>query len=181
MRKKAFTLIELIIVMGIMGIVLASVYSVFSYGIKRNSTESNLLDTEESGRNAIKFLGDAIKNADYPYGVTFSNFTDGNPNASGDIKAVFSPSSAEEDIIDIMHVKPYNNSVTYKYYLRKSTNDLVRYIDKDNYKILINNVNSITVNEENQIYKINVKINIKGTSKTEEYSSTFSIIKRGGL
>ncbi len=84
LSQRGFTLVELLIVMGILGILLAALSSVLTSANRTYSTEANLIDVQDRIRGTMEFVVRALRN-----GVSSSvTITGTSPNQTLSLKVV---------------------------------------------------------------------------------------------
>ncbi|WP_287821972.1 type II secretion system protein [Clostridium sp.] len=165
-KRKGFSLIELIAVIAILGIAYAITFQIFTIQTRIYSNEIIKNDVQNSGRLCLNSLSDSI--------IKDSNNTNKpDPNPT-DTPEAFTGSNFEPKLKILSYTQG-----NYWYVLNKNNNQLYK-ITTNNSSIVANNVVDVTVdNISNKLYKITVRIN-KG-NYTKDFETEVSLRDEEGL
>ena len=142
-KKKGVTLVELIAVIGILGIVFSIIFQIFSFQTKMYNVAMSTNDVQNSGRLCLNSISEGIRLA--------AQVTINDPNA--DLINIAGISGRSKQIVQIT---PYGSSVTYQYII--NNNKLYKYKNETNYSLVASKVNKISVSKVGSIYEISVEV-----------------------
>lgn len=148
-KKKGFTLVELIIVIAIMGIVVSIIFQTLSIQTKIYKTEMDTSDAQNSGRVCLTSISESIRLA----------------SAVNDPKADLTPfSGVMRDSKQIVQITPYGGGAAYQYVI--NNNKLYKYLNSTTYYLIASNVENVTVTKSGDVYVIYVEIANGSSFKT---------------
>jgi len=157
-KKRGFTLIELIAVIAILGIVFSIIFQIFAIQTKIYKTEMATYDAQNSGRLCINSISESIRLAS---GVTL-NTTSINIIGLGSSK-------------QIVQITPFGGASAYQYVI--NNNKLYKYVNNASYYLIASKVNKTTVTMSGSVYVIYVEITNSSSIKT--FTTSISLRNRG--
>lgn len=161
-KKKGFSLVELIAVVGILGIVFSIVFQIFSIQTRLYSSEMATNEAQNSGSLCINSISESIRLA--------SGAIANDPNA-----ALISISGLTGSSKQIVQISPYDGSSAYQYVI--NNNKLYKYVTSTNYYLIASKVNKVTVTVTGSVYLIYVEIANGSSIKT--FTTSVSLRNRG--
>lgn len=165
-RRKGFSLVELIAVIAILGIAYIIAFQIFTTQTRIYSKEMIKNDVQNSGRLCLNSISNSI--------MQDSNDTNRPVLNPSDTPEAFTGNNFEPKL-KILNSTQGN----YWYVLNKNNNELYK-ITTNNSSIVANNVIDVSIdNINNKVYKIIVRIN-KG-SYTKDFSTEVSLRDEEGL
>lgn len=150
-KKKGVTLVELIAVIGILGIVFSMIFQVFNSQTKMYNLAMSTNNAQNAGRLCLNSISEGIRLA--------AQVVINDPNA--DLISIAGISGKSKQILQIT---PYGSSVTYQYII--NNNKLYKYKNETNYSLVASKVNKISVSKLGSIYEIYVEIQNGNSVKT---------------
>ena len=166
MKKKGFTLIEIIIVIAIMGIVLGMVYSFMVFEYKSYAVTTEMIDTQERGRDILRLMSEGIKNAE----------------------SITTSSTDKSGYTFVVTIKPYESDgsdKTWSYYIGNSNHNLYKFYNSS-FTLISSNVKSVNIiypDPGNDLYNISVVIYSNSSysdTKIMTFTTSSKYIKRQG-
>lgn len=147
-KKKGFTLIELIVVIAIMGIVFSMILQTFSFQTKIYKTEVETNDAQNSGRLCLTSISESIRLS--------SLVTVNDPNIAAPL---ISTPNLTDSSYKVVQITPYGGTSSYQYITNGTK--LYKYVNSSTYYLIASNVNKVTVTKPNinvEVYGIYVEI-----------------------
>ncbi|WP_259472682.1 PilW family protein [Clostridium estertheticum] len=165
-KRKGFTLIELIVVIAIMGIVFSMVFQFFSFQTKiyKSGVETN--DAQNSGMLCLTSISESIRLAS---AVTVNDLNVANP--------VISTPEFTENSYKIVKITPYGGASFYQYII--NNNKLYKYINSSNYYLIASKVKAVTVTKVGSVYEIRVEISNGSSINLKIFTTSISLRNRG--
>lgn len=164
MKKKAVTLVELIIVLAIMGIILGIAFSFFTSGNKTYKVTSEMIDTQERGRDILRIMSESIKGAEL-------------------IKTLPTDKTGYTFVVTIKPYESDGTDKTYSYYIGDSDKNLYKFYN-GTFTLTASDVKSINITTGiSDLYNIDVIVYSDSShldTKTRSFSTTAKYIKRKG-
>ena len=160
-KKKGFSLIELIAVLAILGIVFSIVFQIFSVQTKIYKTEMDTNNAQNAGRLCINGISESIRLA------SSAIIYDSSINVS--ISGLTGYSR------QVVQISPYGGASTYQYIINNKK--LYKYSTGTSYSLIASNVNKVTVTLTGSVYAIYVEIANGSSVKT--FNTSISLRNRG--
>ncbi|MBU3183878.1 PilW family protein [Clostridium estertheticum] len=166
LKKKGFTLVEIIVVIAIMGIVFSMIFQVFSFQTKIYKTEVENNDAQNSGRLCLTSISEGIRLA--------SLVTVNDPNVTAPLIATPKITGRSYQIV---WITPYGGTSSYQYIINDTK--LYKYVNDSSYYLIASKVKTVTVIKVGSVYAIRVEIFNGSSINSKIFTTSISIRNRG--